>query len=153
MIKRGSWLTAASVLVSVAASPAPSMQTLAVDRAFTILTPPGSVFRPGAGDSVAGRIMAGDRVIDVDYGVSADPLTSGNRGQEVWTRKVMVDGRPARLALWSATDGSYRLGLHVPAIAPSVMGPVKLTLTTTLPAMQPVAAVIQMIDTIRFVRN
>lgn len=100
---------------------------------FSLQLPAGLSRQAGGIDSHAGRLVGEALTIDYDLGAQADALQprEGISGRQ--ERAVIVDGRPARLVSWRV-DGPppaaprYFIGLHLPRVADSVMGPVRLTL-------------------------
>jgi len=93
---------------------------------------PAAVSQQASGvDSRAGRLSAPGLLIDYDLGLYADPLLprEGISGRE--ERAVVVDGLPGRLVLWRQEQPAplrYFVGLHLPAVGSSGMGPIRLTL-------------------------
>lgn len=118
---------------------------------FSWCAPPGWQRLSGnAIDSMAGQFVAGGHGgpalhIDYDFGIYSDPLRQLPPGAtQVSEQTIMVDGLAARLVRFSlpapvtdsATGGKrgidadaprYFVGLHVPEIQATPMGPLKLT--------------------------
>lgn len=100
--------------------------------AFWLEAPPGwSQAADRAVDSSAGHLTAEGLRLDYDFGLYADPLPVPDGATDVRERAVVVDGLPARQVRYRLRDGSarpmYYLGIHVPDIRSTRMGPLKLT--------------------------
>lgn len=107
---------------------------------FSLKLPAAVNQQAGGIDSRAGRLNGPSLLIDYDLGLYADPLPprEGASGRE--ERAVVVDGLPGRLVRWRQEQPAptrYFVGLHLPAIGSSGMGPIRLTLLAqTLDAQQ-----------------
>nr|WP_316641546.1 hypothetical protein [uncultured Roseateles sp.] len=98
---------------------------------FSLQLPAGVTQQAGGIDSHAGRLVGAALQIDYDLGLNADPLLAreGISGRE--ERAVTIDGRPARLVSWRVEQPApvrHFVGLHLPQVGESVMGPLGLTL-------------------------
>ena len=126
---------------------------LPIGHALVLSAPAGTVFRPGPGDSVVAGVLAGPGFdLSVDLGVHADPLDGGEDGAPLWSRETTIDGRAGRLRLWRTVRGGvpFRLGLHVPLVAPTPFGALRLTIAGQVPDEATAARVAAMLETIRF---
>lgn len=127
--------------------PEPGAITVAVGQAFTLRAPPGTIFTRGMGDSVvAGTLSGPGFALTVDLGVHADPLDGAGM------TAVTIDGKAGRFGVWGATRGdtSPRAGLHVPSVAPTPIGALRLTISGQVSDQQAAARVETMLRTIRF---
>lgn len=96
---------------------------------FSLQLPASMVQQAGGIDSKAGRLHGEGLLIDYDLGLYSDPLLSreGISGYE--EKAVVVDGRPARLVRWQQPGPTrYVIGLHLPELRATAMGPIRLTL-------------------------
>lgn len=103
---------------------------------FSLRLPSALVQQTGGIDSHAGQLVGDGLRIDYDLGIHADPLKprDGISGRE--EHAVVVDGRPARLVSWRVEQPAparYFIGLHLPQVRDSVMGPMRLTLLAQTP--------------------
>lgn len=136
-----------------AASPEPEAITAAIGQAFTLRAPPGTVFTRGAGDSVvAGTLSGADFALTVDLGVHADPLDGQADGALLRRVKVTIDGKAGWIGLWRTARGGwpFRVGLHVPVIAPTPIGVLRLTISGQVADETAAARVETMLKTVRF---
>lgn len=98
---------------------------------FWLRLPPFMQQHAGGVDSRAGQLVGGGLRIDYDLGVYADPLTPRAGALDRAQAAVVVDGLPAHVVRWRTLEpapGRYLIGLHLPQIRPTVMGPLRLTL-------------------------
>ena len=150
-------LLLASLTLGGAAAPVlPSEpMELTVGRAFTIAVPQGSSLRQGPGDSTAGLIEGPGLILAFDYGVYADPLTADPNRRFTRQEPVVVDGRIGTLFVWPdpKRSGDSRLGLHIPIVTQTPLGPTRLTLVSDLAAPDDEARIRSMIATIHFQRQ
>lgn len=82
-------------------------------------------------DSRAGRLVGETMQIDYDYGLYSDPLHPRDGISGYQESQIVVNGLSARLVQWRAAQPAVTrcfVGLHVPQVESSVMGPIRLTL-------------------------
>jgi len=126
---------------------------VAADGKFSVMAPPGTTFARSAGiDSFTGVFNAPGFAVHVDFGAHVDPLERGAGKTQYLTREVTVDGKPAKLVTARSRTGkrAYFIGLHVGELRRSAIGPVGLTLTSTLAREQDCAAVESLYLSLRF---
>lgn len=122
------WLSCLSLLWGVtlaAAEPLPRRDL----GGFSLQLPVTVVQQAGGIDSKAGRLHGDGLLIDYDLGLYSDPLLSREGVSGYEEKAVVVDGRPARLVRWRQPDSTrYFIGLHLPELRVTPMGPIRLTL-------------------------
>lgn len=127
MARRLSWLCLSLLWggTLVAAEPLPRRDL----GGFSLKLPATLVQHTGSVDSKAGRLHGAGLLIDYDLGLYSDPLHSREGVSGYEERAVVVDGRPARLVRWQQPDLTrYFIGLHLPDLRATAMGPIRLTL-------------------------
>jgi len=137
-----------------AGPPADGWAEVRVPGAFRIRAPAGTVYTPAPGpDSVAGAMTGPRFELHVDFGLYSDPLT-GQRYENAESRTLSIDGRTAILTTGQVRGGPqgkpHFIGLHVPDVAPSGIGSLKLTFTGWLSAHDDYVLVESMLQTIEF---
>lgn len=96
---------------------------------FSLQLPATMVQQAGGIDSKAGRLHGDGLLIDYDLGLYSDPLLNRDGVNGYEEKVVVVDGRPARLVRWQQPDSTrYFIGLHLPDLRTTAMGPIRLTL-------------------------
>jgi hypothetical protein len=125
---------------------------IAIGKVMTLRAPPGTRFLPGTGDSAAGSLAGDGFSLSLDYGVYSDPLIRPDFGSLLRAEDVVIDGRAGRFYLWRSPPGQppIRIGLHVASVAPTVLGPLRLTITGLLANESSAERVAAMFRTIRF---
>lgn len=113
--------------------------------AFSVMAPPGSVYRPGQGtDSLVGSVDVPGFELRFDYGLYSNPLAEPD-----WVgAEVEIDGKAARLV----TSRSGSVGVHFPQVADTSLGATRLTVTCDLEARDHAPTVERIYRTIRFGR-
>ena len=151
MTVRRRGLIAAPLLFTAAAAEADQI-TVAVGKVLTLRAPPGTTFQPGVGDSAAGLLAGAGFRLSFDLGLYSDPLVRPDFGPLLRAEDVTIDGRAGRLFLWSAPPGALpiRVGLHVPTVAQSGIGPLRLTIVGLVADDATAERVTAMFRTIRF---
>ena len=90
----------------------------------------------------------------MDYGVYSDPLTSSGQFVTVDSADTRIDGKAARKVFATLRDpvGGERhfYGVHVMSVAPSAIGPIRLTVTATSHQRKLLDIVDRIVHTIRF---
>ena len=116
-----------------AATPADWVEVSAAGK-FSIMAPAGTTFSrtPGV-DSFTGVFNAPGFAVHVDYGAHVDPLDRDHHHTQYVARDIVVDGKPAKL-ITARNRGApaYFIGMYVPQVRSSAVGPVGLTLTSNL---------------------
>ena len=128
---------------------------LTAGEVLTLQAPPGSRFVPGRGtDSFIGRVEGPGFRLEMDYGVYSDPLTSGGSFVTVDSADTRIDGKAARTVFATSRDPvageRHFYGLHVMSVAPSALGPIRLTVTATSHQRKLLDIVDRIVHTIRF---
>ncbi|WP_349741957.1 hypothetical protein [Roseateles cavernae] len=122
------WLSCLSLLWGVtlaAAEPLPRRDL----GGFSLQLPATVAQQAGGIDSKAGRLHGDGLLIDYDLGLYSDPLLNRDGVSGYEEKPVLVDGRPARLVRWRQQDSKrYFIGLHLPELRVTPMGPIRLTL-------------------------
>lgn len=128
---------------------------LSVGHAFVMQAPPDSRFVPAAGtDSFVGEIRGPGFSLQMDFGRYSNPLSDSGSMREVQSVETRIDGRTARIVsgilATPAAGGRFFTGLHVPEVASTAIGPVKLTLSGAVRRERTHAVLLRMFSTIRF---
>ena len=128
---------------------------LSVGHAFVMQAPPGSRFVPAAGtDSFVGEIRGPGFTMQMDFGRYSNPLSSSESLRQVQSVETRIDGRAARIVsgifVMPEAGGRYFTGLHVPEVALTAIGPVKLTLSAAVRREPTQGVLLRMFATIRF---
>ena len=127
MARRLSWLCL-SLLWGVALATAEPLPRRDLGG-FSLKLPATMVQQVGGVDSKAGRLHGDGLLIDYDLGLYSDPLLSREGVSGYEETAVVVDSRPARLVRWQQPDSTrYFIGLHLPDLRATAMGPIRLTL-------------------------
>jgi hypothetical protein len=127
---------------------------LAAPGALAISAPAGTSYHPRRGaDSLVGAFRGPGFELNLDYGVYSDPLLDEGRYPSAHRSEISIDGRPGQLVTLGAPldGGRYFIGLHVPRVTASPLGPVRLTMTGRVEREEDLALVRRMLQTIRFV--
>lgn len=112
--------------VTLAAAEPPPRRDLG---GFSLQLPATMAQQAGGIDSKAGRLHGDGLLIDYDLGLYSDPLLNRDGVSGYEEKPVLVDGRPARLVRWQQQDSTrYFIGLHLPELRVTPMGPIRLTL-------------------------
>ncbi len=120
-----SWLSLLWGVILAAAEPLPRRDL----GGFSLQLPATVVQQAGGIDSKAGRLHGDGLLIDYDLGLYSDPLLNRDGVSGYEEKPVLVDGRPARLVRWRQPDSTrYFIGLHLPELRVTPMGPIRLTL-------------------------
>ena len=128
---------------------------LAVGHALVMRAPPGSRWVPAAGiDSLVGEIRGPGFTLQMDFGRYSNPLSDSGSMRQVQSVETRIDGRSARIVsgilATPAAGGRLFTGLHVPEVASTAIGPVKLTLSGAVRRERTHAVLLRMFATIRF---
>ncbi len=150
MRRRG--LIAALLLLPLPATAEAVRISIAVGKVLTLTAPSGTTFQPGVGDSATGLLSGDGFRLSLDYGLYSDPLVRPDFGPLLRAEDLTIDGRAGRLFLWRAPPGALpvRIGLHVPSVAPSGMGPLRLTIAGLVADDATAERMTTMFRTIRF---
>lgn len=99
---------------------------------FSLCLPPGWQHVPGSGtDSTVGSLRGPGVELRYDLGLYSDPLQPPEGAIEFQARPAELQGRPVRWVRYrlSQQDQTWHLlGLHVPEVRRTAMGPLRLTL-------------------------
>lgn len=120
---------------------------------FSLQLPAAVSQQAGGIDSRAGRLSGPGLQIDYDLGLYADPLLprEGISGRK--EHAVVVDGLPGRLVRWRQEQPELHfIGLHLPAVGSSGMGPLRLTLLAQTPDAQQLDALQSLLLSLRLTR-
>lgn len=128
---------------------------LSIGHAFVMQAPPGSRFVPAAGtDSFVGEIRGPGFTLQMDFGRYSNPLSNSGSMRQAQSVETRIDGRAARIVrgilATPEASGRYFTGLHVPEVASTAIGPVKLTLSGAVRRERTHAVLLRMFATIRF---
>lgn len=99
-------------------------------QSFTLRAPADWVVIAGGSDSQAGRLQGPGVAISYDFGLYSDPLKPPPGAQDLQMQAGMIDGFPARwvgYVLPAEGTPPLCLGVHVPQVRPSPMGPIRFT--------------------------
>jgi hypothetical protein len=129
--RRGFGLLVTAGLVMAGTTPAADCTRLALPG-FSLCLPPGWQHLPGAGtDSTVGSLRGPGLEIQYDLGLYSDPLREPEGAADFQARPAELLGRPVRWVRYRLNrEGRtwHLLGLHVPEVRRSRMGPLRLTL-------------------------
>jgi len=137
---------------TIAAPPA-DWQEVSADGKFTVMAPAGTTFARSPGtDSFTGVFNVPGFAVHVDYGAHVDPLQHTLHYTQYVARDVVVDGKRAKLvtARSRSSAGGYFIGMHVPQLRRSAVGPVGLTLSCNLAREQDYAVLESLYLSVRF---
>jgi hypothetical protein len=99
-------------------------------QSFTLRAPADWVVIAGGIDSQAGRLQSPGVAISYDFGLYSDPLKPPSGAWDLQVQAGTIDGLPARWVGYKLpAEGTppVCLGLHVPQVRPSSMGPIRFT--------------------------
>ena len=108
---------------------------------FSLLLPAAMTLQAGGTDSYTGRLVGVGLQIEYDLGLYADPLQARAAAVDRTQRAVTVDGHAGWLVRWrepSPAPTRCFIGLHLPQVRDSIMGPLRLTLLAW--SLEPAAA-------------
>jgi len=98
---------------------------------FALHTPADMQLRTGGIDSQAGTLTSDSLRIDYDFGLYSDPLAQREDALDFQSCGATVDGLPARQVQFRLQDAAGQsrscIGVHVPQVRQSGMGPLRLT--------------------------
>jgi hypothetical protein len=117
-------------ITALAAAPPDWVEVSAANK-FSLTAPAGTTFArtPGV-DSFTGVFNAPGFAVHADYGAHVDPLARSAHRTQYLAREIVVDGKPAKLVT-ARNRGApgYFIGMYVPQVRASAVGPIGLTLT------------------------
>ena len=148
-------LTVLTDLAVAQPAPPPDWIEVAAGNVLTLRAPLGTTFLQGHGaNSFVGTFSGPGFALHMDYGAYSDPLTDSVRYGAYQTQVTRIDGKAAMIVFGAraaaSSDRPYFIGLHVPDVAPSAIGPLRLTMTTTLKVRNGEAVLRRIFETIRF---
>lgn len=122
--------------------------------ALSLCVPPHWVLVRGGIDSLAGHFSADGVRLDYDYGLATSLLPVPAGAAAVAEQAVTVDGRAARQVAYVLPGHGlaqpHRLGVVVPQVQPSAMGPLRLSVLATAADAAGLLPVAGVIASIRF---
>jgi len=147
---------ALSGALGCSAAPNPDNWTVHEFKSFSLRAPAEWLLVAGGADSQAGRLQGPSGVaISYDFGLYSDPLTAPHGAVDMQTQSATVGGLPARWVRYVLPGGAGStprscVGLHVPQVRKTSMGPIRFTAQTCVQDPASLALARSVMATVRF---